>query len=142
MPTLKVGKEVAKIDEIKTPECFTEVRNSPIAEYWKKSMCAEISALEEKDTWELVRRPKDVKVIGTRWVYKVKRAPDNSEVKLKSRLVARGFSQEYGVNYFDTYAPVVKNSSVRLLMAVAVHNNWRVEQIDIRNAYVNSAIDA
>lgn len=142
MPTLKVGKEVAKIDEIKTPECFREVRNSPIAEYWKKSMCAEISALEEKDTWELVRRPKDVKVIGTRWVYKVKRAPDNSEVKLKSRLVARGFSQEYGVNYFDTYAPVVKNSSVRLLMAVAVQNNWRVEQIDIRNAYVNSAIDA
>ena len=104
-------------------------------------MKAEIDALKEKNTWEIVRRPKNTTVVDCRWVYKVKWSHDGSEAKLKSRLVARGFNQEYGVNYFDTYAPVVKNSSVRLLMALAVKYELKVEQIDIRNAYVNSVLE-
>lgn len=141
VPTLTIGIDVNTIEEVVAPRSLKEMIKTPIAKWWIKSMSAEISALEEKDTWKLVKRPIDVKVIDTRWVYKVKRSTDNSTVKLKSRLVARGFEQEYGVNYFDTYAPVVKNSSVRLLMSIAVQKRWKVEQIDIRNAYVNSAID-
>lgn len=85
-----------------------------------------------------MRRPENVKLVDSRRVYKIKKSPDGKEAKFKSRLVARGFEQEYGVNYFDTYAPVVKNSCVRLLMAVAVECGMEVEQIDIKNAYVNS----
>lgn len=77
-------------------------------------MKCEVDALERKDTWEIVKRPKNVNVVDSRWVYKIKWLPNNQEVKLKSRLVARGFTQEYGVDYYETYAPVVKNSSVRL----------------------------
>lgn len=102
-------------------------------------MESEMSALTERDTWEVVRRPKFTKVIGCRWVYKIKRS--QSEIKLKSRLVAQGFNQVFGVNYFDTYAPVVKSSSIRVLMAIAVKNNLIVHQIDIKNAYVNSDLD-
>lgn len=101
----------------------------------------EVKALMKKETWTAVRRPKGVKVIDTRWVYKVKRSSDNREVKFKSRLVARGFSQEYGVNYFETYAPVVKNSSVRMLMAIAAKCELKVQQIDVKNAYVNSELE-
>lgn len=82
-------------------------------------MKCEVRALISRGTWEIVKRPPGVKIVGSRWVYKAKWSHDKSEVKLKSRIVARGFSQEYGVNYFETYAPVVKNSSVRLLMAIA-----------------------
>lgn len=77
-------------------------------------MKCEVDALERKDTWEIVKRSKNVNVVDSRWVYKIKWLPNNQEVKLKSRLVARGFTQEYGVDYYETYAPVVKNSSVRL----------------------------
>lgn len=104
-------------------------------------MKCEIQALQDKETWEVVKRPKDAQVIDCRWVYKCKWSCDESEIRLKSRLVARGFSQEYGVNYFETYAPVVKSSAVRLLMAVAVECGLIVEQIDIKNAYVNSKLD-
>lgn len=104
-------------------------------------MSCELSALSDRGTWDIVERPSDVKVVDCRWVYKTKWSHDRSEIKLKSRLVARGFTQEYGVNYFETYAPVVKSSSVRLLLAVAVECGLIVEQIDIRNAYVNSDLD-
>lgn len=101
----------------------------------------EMMALEKKGTWTPVQRPCSIKVVDTRWVYKIKWSNDKREVKFKSRLVARGFSQEYGVNYFDTYAPVVKSSSVRMLMAIAARCNLKVQQIDIRNAYVNSDLE-
>lgn len=104
-------------------------------------MKKEVKALKEKGTWEVVKRSKEMKVIGCRWVYKLKWSHDRSEVKFKSRLVAQGFAQEYGVNYFSTYAPVVKSSAVRVLMAIAVKKGMRVEQIDIKNAYVNSDLE-
>lgn len=104
-------------------------------------MKAELSALQSRGTWEIVKCPQNAIVVDSRWVFKIKKSPDGSEVKLKSRLVARGFSQQYGVNYFDTYAPVVKNSCVRLLLSVAVECEMFVEQIDIKNAYVNSDLE-
>lgn len=104
-------------------------------------MQSEINSLQRRGTWKVVERPASVKPVDCRWVYKVKWSADRSEVKLKSRLVARGFSQEYGVNYFDTYAPVVKSSSVRLLFAVAVECGLKVQQIDVKNAYVNSVLE-
>lgn len=88
-----------------------------------------------------VDKPSGIRPVDCRWVYKLKWSSDKSEVKFKSRLVARGFSQEYGINYFETYAPVVKNASVRLLMAIAVKCELKVQQIDVKNAYVNSELD-
>lgn len=104
-------------------------------------MNKEVTALKLKNTWDIVKRPENVNVVDCRWVYKIKYSPDRSEAKLKSRVVAKGFTQEYGVDFFETYAPVVKNSSVRLLMAVAVIKQMIVEQIDIKNAYVNSELE-
>lgn len=100
-----------------------------------------MKALCKQCTWEAVKRPPGVKVVDCKWVYKIKRSADESEAKFKSRLVARGFAQEYGVNYLETYAPVVKNSSVRVLMAMAVKCGFKVQQIDIKNAYINSELE-
>ena len=104
-------------------------------------MKKEIESLQNMGTFEVVDRPVNEPVIGCRWVYKIKRTPSGGIDKFKARLVAQGFSQEYSVNYFETYAPVVKSSTMRLLMAVAVKCNFKIEQIDIRNAYVNSDLN-
>lgn len=104
-------------------------------------MQAELNALIKRGTWEEVDLPPNTATVDSRWVFKMKWSPDRSEVKMKSRLVARGFSQEYGVNYFETYAPVVKSSCVRLLMSVAVECGMIVEQIDVKNAYVNCDLE-
>lgn len=103
-------------------------------------MSEEIKALESNGTWQLVKCPVDHPVVDCRWVYKVKVNHDGSE-KLKARLVARGFSQRYGENYWETYAPVVKSSTVRLLMALAVECDLKIGQIDVRNAYVKSELN-
>lgn len=98
----------------------------------------EMESLLKLKTFELVHKPADKPVIGCRWVYKVKRDKSGHIDKLKARLVAQGFAQQHGVNYFETYSPVVKCSTIRLLMAIAVKCDFKIEQIDIRNAYVNS----
>lgn len=99
-------------------------------------MKKEVDALVKNDTWELVKTP-NCEIIDCRWVYRVKEEPDGG-VKYKARLVARGFSQVYGENYWETYAPVVKSATVRLLLAIAVEEDMMVDQIDVRNAYVKS----
>lgn len=102
-------------------------------------MESEIKALNENGTWELVEAPSDSDIIDCRWVYKLKKDADG-KVKHKARLVARGFTQIYGENYWATYAPVVKSSTIRLLLACAVEYRLVVEQVDVRNAYVKSEL--
>lgn len=101
----------------------------------------EMAAHERNGTWVLVDRPQDVPVISCKWVFKLKKDKNGQIEKYKSRLVARGFTQEYGTNYFETYAPVVRNSSIRILLAIAVERGYFVEQTDVRNAYINSELN-
>ena len=78
----------------------------------------EIIALEENQTWELVPRLGDVKPISFKWVYKIKRRPDGSIERYKARLVARGFSQQYGLDYDETFSPVAKITTIRVLLTL------------------------
>lgn len=96
-----------------------------------------MSALHNNNTWELVKKPNGVPIVDSRWIYKVKRNI-NGEVKYKARLVARGFSQRYAVNYWETYAPVVKCATIRMLLSLAINEDMIVEQIDVKNAYIKS----
>lgn len=103
-------------------------------------MKEEMEAHQKLGTFELVDKPSHAPVIGCRWVYKIKRDKNGEVIKYKARLVAQGCSQQKGVNYHETYSPVVKSSTVRLLMAIAVLCNFKIEQIDIKNAYINSEL--
>ncbi|KAH9651968.1 retrovirus-related pol polyprotein from transposon RE1 [Citrus sinensis] len=104
---------------------------------WFTAMKNEYDALIENRTWSLVPRIENQKVVGNKWVYRIKYNTDGSVAKYKARLVAKGFQQIEGVNYFDTFSPVVKPATVRVVLSLAVMNQWIVRQVDVNNAFLN-----
>jgi hypothetical protein len=103
-------------------------------------MQSEIDALCENRTWSLVSPPPGKKPIGCRWVFKIKRKSDGSIERYKARLVAKGYTQVEGVDYFDTFAPVAKLVTVRVILSVAAAKNWPLHQLDVNNAFLYTEI--
>ncbi|KAG8486725.1 hypothetical protein CXB51_020277 [Gossypium anomalum] len=97
--------------------------------------------IEKNQTWKLVDRPANRKVIGVKWVYKAKQNADGSLNKLKARLVVKGFSQKYGLDYFETYTPVARLDTIRLIVAYAAHMHWNVYKLDVKSAFLNGILE-
>ena len=105
---------------------------------WKSAMEAEMSALSQNATWSLVTRSQEKTIVGCRWVYTVKYLLDGSIERLKAHLVAKGYTQTYGVDYVETFSPVAKISSVWILISLAANLGWPLFQLDVKNAFLNS----
>lgn len=115
------------------PETFEEAIQE---EKWRIAMNAEMESIEKNDTWELTDLPSGVKKIGVKWIYKTK-LKENGEVdKFKARLVARGYSQRYGVDYNEVFAPVSRMDTVRMIIALAANKGWQVYQLDVKSAFL------
>jgi hypothetical protein len=106
-------------------------------ECWQRAMNDELEALAKTGTWEIVDLPPHTKPIGSKWVYKIKHKVDGSIERYKARLVAKGYSQIEGLDFFDTFSPVAKLTTVRLLLAVASTQNWHLHQLDVNNAFLH-----
>ncbi|XP_070668445.1 uncharacterized mitochondrial protein AtMg00810-like [Malus domestica] len=104
-------------------------------------MAEKLQALHENNTWTIVRLPKEKKAVGSCWVYKTKFHSDGTIERNKARLVARGFIQTYGVDYKETFAPVAKMNTVRVLLSVAINNAWPLFQMDIKNAFLHGELE-
>lgn len=100
-------------------------------------MDAELAALTKVHAYSLVPRPRDRKPIGCKPVLKIKRGADGQIIKYKIRIVAKGYSQTYGIDYDETYAPVVRYSSLRMLLALAAHYDLELHHMDVKSAYLN-----
>lgn len=137
MPNPKYAN-AAIIEEPMEPERFEEASQSP---EWMIAMKEEICALQQSQTSDLVPKPKDSKLISCKWVYKIKRQPDGSIERYKARLVARGFSQQYGLDYVETFSPVAKLTTVRVLLALAANKDWNLWQMDVKNAFLHGELD-
>ncbi|KAI5355626.1 hypothetical protein L3X38_008521 [Prunus dulcis] len=108
---------------------------------WRQAMKEEIDALHMQGTWILVPSPGDKNIIGSKWVYKIKRNPDGSVGRYKARLVAQGFSQEPGFDFGETFSPVVRHTTVRLVLSIAAMNQWKLRQLDVKNAFLHGDLE-
>jgi hypothetical protein len=101
-------------------------------------MQSKMNAVEKNCTWELADLPRGHSAITLKWVFKLKRDEAGAIIKHKARLVARGFVQREGIDFDDTFAPVARMESVRLLFALAAWEDWRVHHMDIKSVFLNS----
>ena len=100
-------------------------------------MDEEMHSLLKNHTWDVVPLPFGKTAVGCKWVHTKKHHADGTLERYKSRLVARGFTQSYGIDYFETFAPVAKMETVRLLLALAAHFEWVIRQFDVKNAFLH-----
>ncbi|CAM8988652.1 unnamed protein product [Rhodiola kirilowii] len=115
-------------------------REAMVHEEWQHAMAEEIAAFERTDTWDLVPLPAGVRPITCKWIYTVKTRSDGSLERYKARLVARGFQQEHGRDYEETFAPVAYMTTIRTLLAVASVQQWSISQLDVKNAFLNGEL--
>ena len=108
---------------------------------WRKAMDEEMESLRKNETWSLVKLPRGRNVVSSKWVFKSKTNPDGSLNRRKARLVARGFSQTAGVDYFETFAPVVRYESVRCVLSLAAAHDMDIRQFDVKTAFLNGTLD-
>ena len=92
-------------------------------------------------TWDLIPYPNEKKLIGNKWIYKVKFNSIEDIEKYKARLVAKGFAQKYGIDYEETFAPVAKMPTVRIILALFGAQRWKVFQLDVKSAFLNGDLD-
>ncbi|KAA0037323.1 Beta-galactosidase [Cucumis melo var. makuwa] len=104
---------------------------------WKNVVMEEMKALEKNNTWEICVLPKGHKPVGCKWVFTLKYKADGTLDRHKARLVAKGFTQTYGVDYSETFSPIAKLNTVRVLLSIAVNKYWSLYQLNVKNAFLN-----
>ncbi|KAJ6855707.1 Integrase catalytic domain-containing protein [Populus alba x Populus x berolinensis] len=106
------------------------------SEKWRTTMDVEMEAIKRNGTWELMELPAGGKKVGVKWVYKTKLNEHGAVDKYKTRLVVKGYSQQYGVDYIEVFAPVARMETIRLVVALAAQRGWTIYQLDVRSAFL------
>ncbi|CAL2241227.1 unnamed protein product [Prunus armeniaca] len=123
------------------PTTYREAMISIDAPFWKEAINSEIESILQNNTWELTDLPPGTTPIGCKWVFRKKLKPDGSIDKYKARLVAKGFTQKKGIDYFDTYSPVSRITTIRTLIGLAFIHNLVVHQMDVKTSFLNGDLD-
>ncbi|KAH9779117.1 retrovirus-related pol polyprotein from transposon RE1 [Citrus sinensis] len=125
---------VNQLSAVSIPNSVQEALKDP---KWKAAVNDEMRSLQKNQTWELVDLPPGKKPVGCRWIYTIKYKADGSIERYKARLVAKGYTQTYRIDYTDTFAPVAKINTIRILLSLAVNLDWPVQQFDVKNAFLH-----
>ncbi|KAL0335808.1 UNVERIFIED_CONTAM: Retrovirus-related Pol polyprotein from transposon TNT 1-94 [Sesamum radiatum] len=123
------------------PVTFKDAMASLEAKQWKEAVKSEMDSIVSNGTWVLVDLPPGCTTIGCKWIFKKKLKPDGSIDKFKARLVAKGFKQKEGIDYFDTYSPVARLTTIRVLIALASVYNLSIHQMDVKTAFLYGELD-
>ena len=123
------------------PQSFKEAMSSPEAPYWKEATNDEVESILKNHTWELVDLSPGSKPLGYKWIFKKKMKADGSIDKYKARLVIKGYKQREGLDYFNTYSPVTRISSIQMLIAITTIHNLEIHQMDVKTTFLNGDLD-
>jgi histone deacetylase 1/2 len=124
-----------------TPSSYKDAMASTCKDEWSKAIQVEYDALMKNGTWRLEQLPQGKRSIGSRWVFRVKRFADGTIEKYKARLVAKGFAQQPGSDYFETFAPTAKLTTLRACFALAAQSESKIFQLDVKSAYLNAEMN-
>ena len=122
--------------EYQDPLTFKQAMSSDYADEWRAACQYEIDALAKNRTWDLVDLPTGRKAVKSKWVFKRK-----ADGRFRARLVAKGFTQIQGIDYDETFSPVARFESLRLLLALAALSDWEIHQMDVKSAFLNGLLD-
>ncbi|KAM0014676.1 putative RNA-directed DNA polymerase [Helianthus debilis subsp. tardiflorus] len=123
---------------ISEPSSFTIANKSP---EWRNAMVEEFTALAKNGTWSLVPPVKNSNIIDSKWVYRLKKDQHGKVTRFKARLVAKGYRQQPGIDYQETFSPVIKATTIRVLLSLAVTNQWPLRQLDVQNAFLHGDLE-
>jgi Reverse transcriptase (RNA-dependent DNA polymerase) len=125
------------------PKTFVESQTRTDSEQWKEAVLSEWGSLEKNETWMVVKKPEGLRerdIVSSRWVFKIKRDSNGDIERYKARLVARGYQQTEGLNYEETFAPVAKMNSIRIILSIGAAENLELDHMDVKTAYLNSTL--
>jgi transposase InsO family protein len=128
------------VRDYEEPKNRTEALSGVDKHDWIRAMNDEMKALTENSTWVLTTLPEGRKTIGCKWVFKRKKNANTGLIKYKARLVAQGFSQKYGTDYDEVFAPVVRATTLRLLLAIATQRKLKIHHFDAKTAFLNGEL--
>jgi hypothetical protein len=123
------------------PECFDEAMSHEKKSEWLQAMQEEMKSLHENHTFELVKLPKGKRALKNKWVFRLKIDEHCSQPRYKARLVVKGFGQKKGIDFEEIFSPVVKMSSIRVVLGLAASLNLEVEQLDVKTAFLHGDLD-
>lgn len=119
----------------------TTYAEASLSSAWSHAMLEEYQALQQQGTWSLVSLPPNKHAIGCKWVYRLKKNSYGSIARYKARLLAKGYLQEAGIDYQETFSPMAKQPTIRVLLSLALHCKWTTKQFDVSNAFLHGILD-
>jgi hypothetical protein len=123
------------------PEFFSQAMSCKESELWYNAMKEEMNSMKSNGVWDLVELPNGVKAIGCKWVFKTKKNSLGNIERYKARLVAKGFTQKEGIDYTETFSPVSKKDSLRIILALVAHFDLELQQMDVKTAFLNGDLE-
>ena len=135
-----IHASIAHTDLTRDPQTYAEAMSRPDATKWELAYEDEKHCFERMGVYEIVPRPENRKVMGSKWVFQIKRGPTGETEKHKAHIIGKGFTQIEGLDYDETFAPVAKFASLRTILAIATELDFEVHQMDVKSAYLNSKL--
>lgn len=120
--------------DIREPQIIKEALSK---EHWVEAMYEELHALRFNDTWQLVPRRSHMNIAGSRWVYKTKLKADGSVERFKARLITKGYNQIEEVDFDDTFSPMIKATTISIVLVISMTLHWPIKQLDVKNAFLH-----
>ncbi|GKC40983.1 retrotransposon protein, putative, ty1-copia subclass [Tanacetum coccineum] len=128
------------LSELDEPANYKEAMASPKAAKWKEAMKSEIQSMYDNQVWNLVDTTPGLKTVGCKWIFKKKTNMDGKVHTYKARLVAKGYTQTYGIDYEETFSPIAKIKSIRIMLAIVAFHDYEIWQMDVKTAFLNEKL--